>query len=194
MSLKETIIHESLKLFSLKGFESTSLHDILSAAKASKGGFYNHFASKEDLFHEVLLEARKIWRKRNLSGLGEIKESTGKLRKLLENFRDQYLLDADNFPGGCIFITFAVELGDLRPHLSQEVHKGFIGLKNMIKRLLEEGRNLGELRNGVELNNVTEILFNGMLGASVSYNANKSVEGLEKSIHALISYLENLKS
>jgi len=194
MSLKETIIHESLKLFSLKGFESTSLHDILSAAKASKGGFYNHFASKEDLFHEVLLEARKIWRKRNLSGLGEIKESTGKLRKLLENFRDRYLLDTDNFPGGCIFITFAVELGDQRPHLSQEVHKGFIGLKNMIKRLLEEGKDLGELRNGVELNNVAEILFNGMLGASVSYNANKSVAGLEKSIHALISYLENLKS
>jgi len=194
MSLKETIIHESLKLFSLKGFESTSLHDILSAAKASKGGFYNHFASKEDLFHDVLLEARKIWRKRNLSGLGEIKESTGKLRKLLENFRDQYLLDADNFPGGCIFITFAVELGDQRPHLSQEVHKGFIGLKNMIKRLLEEGKDSGELRNGVELNNVAEILFNGMLGASVSYNANKSVAGLEKSIRALIRYLENLKS
>jgi len=194
MNLKETIIHESLKLFSLKGFESTSLHDILSAAKASKGGFYNHFASKEDLFHDVLLEARKIWRKRNLSGLGEIKESTGKLRKLLENFRDRYLLDTDNFPGGCIFITFSVELGDQRPHLSQEVHKGFIGLKNMIKRLLEEGKDSGELRNGVELNNVAEILFNGMLGASVSYNANKSVAGLEKSIHALIRYLENLKS
>ena len=47
MSLKNKIIHESLKLFSLKGFESTSLHDILSASTASKGGFYNHFASKD---------------------------------------------------------------------------------------------------------------------------------------------------
>lgn len=194
MNLKETIIHESLKLFSLKGFESTSLHDILSAAKASKGGFYNHFASKEDLFQDVLVEARRIWRKRNLAGLDEVKESTGKLKKLLKNFCDQYLLDADNFPGGCIFITFAVELGDQRPHLSKEVHKGFIGLKNMIKRLLEEGRELGELRNGADPNAITEILFNGMLGASVGYNANKSVTGLKKSINALIDYLENLKS
>jgi len=194
MNLKETIIHESLKLFSLKGFESTSLHDILSAAKASKGGFYNHFASKEDLFQDVLIEARRIWRKRNLSGLDEVKESTGKLKKLLENFRDRYLLDANNFPGGCIFITFAVELGDQRPHLSKEVHKGFIGLKNMIKRLIEEGRELGELRNGADPNTITEILFNGMLGASVGYNANKSVEGLKKSINSLIDYLENLKS
>jgi len=194
MNLKETIIHESLKLFSLKGFESTSLHDILSAAKASKGGFYNHFASKEDLFQDVLIEARRIWRKRNLSGLDEVKESTGKLKKLLENFRDRYLLDANNFPGGCIFITFAVELGDQRPHLSQEVNKGFIGLKNMIHRFLDDGKKFGELRNGVDPDSVTEILFSGMLGASVNYNANKSVDGLEKSINALIGYLEKLNA
>ena len=194
MSLKETIIHESLKLFSLKGFESTSLHDILSASKASKGGFYNHFASKEDLFYEVLQEAGKIWRKRNLSGLDTINEPTQKIKKLLENFRDRYLLDSNNFPGGCIFITFAVELGDQRPHLSQEVNKGFIGLRNMIHRLIDEGKKFGELSNSVDSDSVTEILFNGMLGASVSYNANKSVEGLEKSINALIDYLDGLKS
>ena len=194
MSLKETIIHESLKLFSLKGFESTSLHDILSASKASKGGFYNHFASKEDLFYEVLQEAGRIWRKRNLSGLDTITEPTQKIRKLLENFRDRYLLDSNNFPGGCIFITFAVELGDQRPHLSQEVNKGFIGLRNMIHRLIDEGKKFGELSNSVDSDSVTEILFNGMLGASVSYNANKSVEGLEKSINALIDYLDGLKS
>ena len=87
MSLKETIIHESLKRFSLKGFESTSLHDILSTANASKGGFYNHFASKEDLFHDVLLEARKIWRKRNLSGLGEVKKSINALISYLEDLK-----------------------------------------------------------------------------------------------------------
>ena len=43
MSLKEKIIHESLKLFSLNGFLSTSILDIISAAETSKGGFYNHF-------------------------------------------------------------------------------------------------------------------------------------------------------
>ena len=72
MNLKETIIHESLKLFSLKGFLSTSIHDILLAANTSKGGFYNHFTSKEDLFFQVLDEARGIWREKNLSNLDQI--------------------------------------------------------------------------------------------------------------------------
>ena len=87
MNLKETIVHESLKLFSLKGFVSTSILDIITVANTSKGGFYNHFSSKEDLFYQALDEARNIWRERNLYGLDEVNEPIGKIKKLLENHR-----------------------------------------------------------------------------------------------------------
>ena len=192
MNLKEKIIHESLKLFSLNGYTSTSLLDIISAAQTSKGGFYNHFASKEDLFFQVLDESRKIWRERNFNGLAEKESSLEKIKKLLANYRDRYLLDAENFPGGCIFIMFAVELGDSRPHLSREVQKGFGGLKAMIKRLLNEGKDSGEFSNGINTDTITEILFNGMLGASVNYSVDKSPETLNHSIDSLIEYVDNL--
>jgi len=194
VSLKEKIIHESLKLFSLNGFLSTSILDIISAAETSKGGFYNHFTSKEDLFYQVLDESRKIWRKKNLKGLDQAEDAIGKITQLLANYRDRYLLDAENFPGGCIFIMFAVELGDSRPHLSQEVQKGFIGLKTMIKRFLEEGKDSGELYNGVKTDMITEILFNGMLGASVNYSVDKSFDTLDHSINSLIDYIDKLRN
>jgi AcrR family transcriptional regulator len=83
LNLRERIIHESLRLFSLKGFLGTSVDDILQAANTSKGGFYNHFPSKEALFFEVLDEARRIWRERCLLGLDEIQSPVGKIEKLL---------------------------------------------------------------------------------------------------------------
>jgi len=193
MSLKEKIIHESLKLFSLNGFLSTSILEIISAAETSKGGFYNHFTSKEDLFYQVLDESRKIWRERNLNGLDDVEDSIGKLKQLLKNYRDRYLLDAENFPGGCIFIMFAVELGNSRPHLSREVQKGFVGLRVMINRLLVEGKDSGEFYNGINTDTITEILFNGMLGASVNFSADKSAETLNKSIDSLLEYIDKLK-
>jgi len=194
MSLKENIVHESLKLFSSKGFCSTSITDIMSAANTSKGGFYNHFASKEDLFFQVLDEARGIWRERCLSGLDEIQSPIGKIRKLLENYRDLYLKDSENFPGGCIFVAFSVELDDQHPHLAREVNKGFVGLKAMLKRLLDEGKESGDLSDGASSDAVTEMLFAGMLGASVIFGLDKSAAGLDKSINTLIDYLEELKS
>ncbi len=192
MNLKEKIILESLKLFSLKGFIGTSIHDILTAANTSKGGFYNHFKSKEDLFFQVLAEARRIWREKNLKGLEDIENPIDKIKKFLENFRDLYLKDAENFPGGCIFITFIVELNDQRPHLSREVNRGFIGLKGMLKRLLDEGKEAGELRSDVSTDAITEMLFAGVLGATVMYGVDKSSETLDRSISALIDYLEKL--
>jgi len=193
LSLKEKIIHESLRLFSLKGFLGTSLQDILSATGTSKGGFYNHFQSKEDLFYSVLDEARQTWRTKNLAGLDEIDDPVGKIIKLLQNFRDQYLVDSVDFPGGCVFITLSVELNDQRPHLSQEITKGFVGLKNMIHKLLDQGKETGELNINLDSNVATEIVFAGMLGASVIFGVDKSADSLEQSINALTSYVTGLK-
>jgi AcrR family transcriptional regulator len=192
MDLKEKIVRESLKLFSLKGFLSTSIHDVLAAANTSKGGFYNHFQSKEDLFFAVLAESRKIWREKNLSGLDKIEKPVEKIKKLLENYRDRYLKDKKNFPGGCIFVTLSVELDDQRPHLSRELNKGFSGFRAMIKRLLDQGKESGELAEEINTEALTEMVFAGMMGASVVYGTEKSTICLDKSINSLIEYLNRL--
>lgn len=194
MTLKDNIIHESLRLFSLKGFLNTSVTDILEAANTSKGGFYNHFSSKEDLFLEVLAEAQRIWRNKVLFGLAEIECPAEKIRLILLNYRDRYLKDRDNFPGGCVFITFSVELDDQLPHLCAEINRGYRNFKALLKRLLEEAKSLGELRPTIDADAVSEMLFSGMLGASVIFGAEKSVATLDKSIDTLIGYLEQLRA
>lgn len=190
--LKTKIINESLKLFSLKGFLSTSLNHILEAANTSKGGFYNHFKSKEDLFFAVMDEARRSWRERNLVGLAETAQPVAKIKKLLVNFRDLYLKDTETFPGGCIFVTLSVELDDQRPHLARELNDGFVRLKSMINRLLNQGKASGEVRDEINTEAVAEMIFAGMIGASVIFGIEKSFDSLDRSINPLIKYLERL--
>ncbi|MEG0972889.1 MAG: TetR/AcrR family transcriptional regulator [Lachnospiraceae bacterium] len=48
------ILEESLKLFIEKGYESTSIQDIINhLGGLSKGAIYHHFKSKEDIFEAV---------------------------------------------------------------------------------------------------------------------------------------------
>ena len=192
ISLRENIIHEAQKLFSLNGFLSTGINDIIRAAGTSKGGFYNHFCSKEELFLEVLAESQKIWRDKVLYLVNQIESPTEKINQILVNYRDLYLKDSDNFPGGCIFITFSVELDDTRPHLMQEVNKGFVGLKNLLQQFLEEGKEQGELRTDVNTDRATELIFSGMIGTSVLFGADKSTTNMGRSINSLIDYLDDL--
>jgi TetR/AcrR family transcriptional regulator, transcriptional repressor for nem operon len=192
--LKKRIIDESLKLFSVKGYMSTSTTDIILAAQTSKGGFYNHFKSKEQLFLATLSSARKIWREKNLYGLERLTRPLDKVKKLLENYRDRYLSDSHNFPGGCIFVNLAIELSDQAPALADEVNEGFVRLKGMIQRLLDEERQCGGIPSTINTNEVSTLIFSGLLGACVLYTSNKSVEDLNATICSLISYLNNIAS
>jgi AcrR family transcriptional regulator len=195
MTLKEKIVQESLRLFSSKGFSNTSISEILEATAASKGGLYNHFKTKEELFSAVLSESRKIWRDKNLAGLDEIENSLDKIKKLLENYRDQYLLGSGNMPGGCIFVRVSVEsaeLGDQWPHLAAEISAGFEGLKSMIRGFLDKAKEGGQLAPETNTENVADMIFSGMLGASVLYGMDKSSRSLDQTINSLIEYVANL--
>jgi hypothetical protein len=63
----------------------------------------------------------------------------------------------------------------------------------MLKRLLDNGHSSAAGYNGINTDTITEIIFNSMLGASVSYSVDKSHEALDKSINAIIDYLDKLK-
>jgi AcrR family transcriptional regulator len=189
MNNKDTIVHEAKKLFSLNGYLNTGINEIIEAAGTSKGGFYNHFASKEELFYAVLAESQKIWRERIISPITDRDSPVETIIQILSNYRDYYLKDTDNFPGGCIFITFSVELDDTHPHLVKKVHQGFQGLRDLLKRMLTEGIEAGELPGDLNPTTVSEMLFTGMLGASVLFGVDKSQSTLDCSIDSLIEYL-----
>lgn len=54
MTLKERIIQSAYELFSTKGYTNTTIANIVEASKSSKGGFYHHFSSKEDIVDAIL--------------------------------------------------------------------------------------------------------------------------------------------
>ncbi len=190
--LKVRIIEESLKLFSVKGYMSTSTTDIIQAAGTSKGGFYNHFRSKEQLFLETLSTARKIWREKNLFGLEGASRPLEKIKIILENYRDRYLADSHNFPGGCIFVNLAIELSDQAPALAAEVNEGFVRLRGMLRRLFDEEKAAGGIPASTDTEAVTNLVFTGLLGACVMYTSDKSVRNLNAAISTLIAYINNL--
>ena len=193
MTLKDKIISASLRLFSTNGFMNTSISDVMAAAGASKGGLYNHFKSKDQLFYAALSEARRIWREKNLDGLVDLDDPVEKVTRLFENYQHRYLT-AKDLPGGCIFVNLAVELNDQRPDLAVEVNNGFLGLKAMVKRYLDAARNEGRLKASVETQSVTDMIVSGLLGACVMYTSDKSEENLNATIGTLVGYIDGLRT
>ncbi len=48
------LVDAALRVFAEHGYEEATVEDIAAAAGYSKGAYYFHFASKEDIFLELL--------------------------------------------------------------------------------------------------------------------------------------------
>jgi len=54
MTSKEKINSAALKVFLQKGYDATSISDVVTECKITKGGIYHHFKNKEELFIEAI--------------------------------------------------------------------------------------------------------------------------------------------
>src|ERR671918_2145816 len=51
---REVVIEAATRLIHLKGYQNTSVEDVLTASGVGKGNFYHYFKSKEDLGYAIL--------------------------------------------------------------------------------------------------------------------------------------------
>lgn len=51
------ILDSAVELFTSRGYENTSIDDVMTHARLTRGAFYAHFASKSELYAEALLSA-----------------------------------------------------------------------------------------------------------------------------------------
>lgn len=57
---KRKIFETSLKLFSEKGYDATSIEEITATVGVAKGTLYYHFSSKEEIFNFLVEEGMKL--------------------------------------------------------------------------------------------------------------------------------------
>lgn len=59
MTTKEKIIVESMKLFSVSGFDAVSIRTIADAVGVGNSALYKHFKSKQAIFDAIVTESKK---------------------------------------------------------------------------------------------------------------------------------------
>lgn len=98
---RRRILTEASRLFREKGFEAVSVAEVMKAAGLTHGGFYGHFASKEDLMAHAIEHA-----------MTEKAGSGGSLSDFLRAYLSP--IHRDDAAGGCPMAALAADVR-LRP-------------------------------------------------------------------------------
>ena len=140
----ERLLREAAQLFSLKGYFATSVEDVMARVGLTKGGFYAHFRSKEELGRAVIEHAAQLWFHRVVEHVARFTDPREQMRELLEAYR--LYATSRTFEGGCFFVNLAIEMDDQHEDFRRLVAERFEQFRAMVISIVEAGKALGLYR------------------------------------------------
>jgi TetR/AcrR family transcriptional repressor of nem operon len=188
-STREVVIEAASRLIHLKGYQNTSVDDVLSASGVGKGNFYYYFKSKEELGHAILdqLVAEFLDRTLEPCFADPAANPLGQIRCFLDR-----ILDAQrgrNCVGGCPLGNLASELSDVHEGFRTRLAALFAAWRDRLTRALNDARARGLVTPDCVPETVSQFLVASLEGAILLAKVTKDISTLEGSVVEMKRYL-----
>ena len=178
---REKILEAAARSFREHGSEGNGIGHVMNEVGLTKGGFYRHFESKDDLYAEAVALAFEELGD-SLTAVAEAAPKGGELRAVIEEYLSVKHLRA---PGdGCPLAALAPEFARYPVAIRKRTSKSMLGFAERMLPYIP-GRTIDEKRARAF------ILFSGMAGVLASARALADQQGRERVLAAARSfYLE----
>jgi TetR/AcrR family transcriptional regulator, transcriptional repressor for nem operon len=132
---RQRIVDAASRRFRESGIEGTALADLMAQAGLTHGGFYKHFASKD----QVVLEALQLALSTMREAMEEKMAHTSGTRAVNTAVANYLSPEHRNDPGsGCFFVALASELARSSGEIRDTATAGMVELIDLIARQLTD--------------------------------------------------------
>lgn len=186
----DDVLEASMRVFWEKGYEATSMSDLVAATGMAKPGLYANFGDKEALFSKALTsyvnERGELMRR-------DLETSPDPLSVAVRRFLDTVVasnLDK-NGPGGCFFVNSLVESNHVPPaiekltkQIDSERRAGFI-------RRFRTAREAGEIPPEADADTLAEFFAGQVLALAVMARGGADLKTLNRFIDVAMTTIPN---
>ena len=159
---RDNIINASLKVFCEKGYESTTIDDIVKKIGCSHGLFYHYFKNKTELF-KVVLEINAIKTKEAIfNKINDLQTYTDKLKTIIDSLFYDIKNDANY---GYFFYLFIAHT------FSENTNKIFNApsIEELFERFFEKGQINGEFTTTYSAKELSLLFISIIKGSTFAY-------------------------
>jgi TetR/AcrR family transcriptional repressor of nem operon len=185
---RREIVRKAAPLFNAKGYEGTTLSDLMQATSLQKGGIYRHFSGKEELAGEAFDYAWARSVEERLVGVEESGNAVDRLKKMVANFVERR---AGLVPGGCPLMNTAIEADDGNAVLRAKARKALRNWTERLRNVTAQGISAGEIDARVEPLRLAQMIIGSLEGALLISRLERSDEPLQNARQHLETYLED---
>ncbi len=164
----DALIEKGMMLLWSKGYNATSVNDIVKEAGVPKGSFYFYFESKEDFavksiekyFDMQFPPALEILQNRSVSPRQRVID--------FYEFRSKVLKEEFDCKMGCMGCNLANEMAEHNEAIRNAINAKTEMVKTYITEVIEEAQNLGEMDSKIEASDLVAFMEDAGKGAMVS--------------------------
>jgi len=177
--------HATLLMYE-KGYSKTSVDEVIRAAGITKGSFYFHFPSKEDLGYAVIENAAAHITHRVRSAMEGEKTPRLRLTAALEEFQ-RIVAEADCCRG-CILGNLALELSNQNEGFREKLSQAFRMMAEVIVEPLEEMKAGGELPEGLDPASFADFAISALEGGIMLSKVTRDPAPMLNSVALLLEH------
>ncbi|GII28865.1 TetR/AcrR family transcriptional regulator [Planotetraspora mira] len=175
--VRRRLLAEATRLFAERGFESTSVQEIVAAAGVTKGAMYHYFGSKDDLLHEIYGRVLRLQMER----LTRFADAEGPVAERLHaTAMDVVVTTVENLDDSKIFFR---SMHQLTPETYKTVRAERRRYHERFRDLVAEGQRAGVFREDIPAEMVVDFFFGSVHHLGTWYNPDGPLSGQEVGRH-----------
>jgi AcrR family transcriptional regulator len=189
-STRDRLVFAAMKLFWEKGYQSTSVQDILREAGANSGSLYHVFPTKQDLLTAVLEMYRDGIEPMLLAPAWEgVEDPIERVFALLAAYR-RHLETTDCFYG-CPIGSLALELHEPDPPVRELLAINFDGWVRHVQGCFEAAKD--RLPGGTDTHRLAVFTLTVMEGGVMQSRTHRTLDAFDACVASLRDYIDRLQ-
>jgi AcrR family transcriptional regulator len=184
------LVLAAMQLFWEKGYNSTSIADVLHTAKVNSGSLYYFFPGKSDLLAAVLDLYQEGIRPMLLEpAWAGVSDPVERIFALLARYRKS-LVDTDCFYG-CPIGSLALELHEPDPAVRERLAKNFSAWIEAIEECLQQAK--ARLPTDLNRRELAQFVLTTMEGGVMQARTFRDIEYFDAAVRQLRQYFKRLE-
>lgn len=188
---RDRIVGTAMELFYVKGYNSTSISDILSRCQVHSGSLYHFFPGKQDVLVAVLEFYRDGIRENLLDiAWAGVDDPIEKIFALLNGYRTG-LLESD-FLYGCPIGNLALEISEPDPRIRELLDINFKNWVHAVEQCLDEAGD--RIPRDTDRHALAEFILTTMEGAIMQARTARDIAVFDRNVSVLRAHLDMLQA
>lgn len=160
------VVHKAMEAFWDRGYEATSLNDLLKCMKIQRASLYNAFGDKHTLFLDALRRYDSVIHQPDMAK--RLKMSSPR-QAILSLFDDTITMVVEHGArNGCFLINTALEMSPHDEEVAEFIRKALTHTEQQFfRKLIEKGRANGEIDKSVVPSQTARALLSLFIGLTV---------------------------